>query len=307
MSKFKTALMLLKKDKVSFTRGLALNMMNMKLLHHMNDKTFLEIIYWCYFNRRLNLKNPQTFNEKLQWIKLYDRKSEYSLMVDKYEVKRYVEERIGGQYIIKTYGIWDRFEDIDFTKLPETFVLKCTHDSGSVVLVKEKSNLDYEMAREKINRGLSHNLFYYGREWPYKNVKPRIIAEEMLVDPHNEDLKDYKFFCFNGKVKCFKVDFDRFTNHGANYYSPDMELLPFGEVVCPPDFNKTIQFPEAIDQMIFLAEKLAQGHKFLRVDFYCVDNRIYFGEMTFFPATGFGPFTDEKWDYKLGSWIDLNN
>ncbi len=269
------------------------------------DKLYIQLMYYRYFNKFVNFKSPKTFNEKLQWLKLYDRDPQHIDMVDKCEAKRYVEERIGKEYIIPTYGVWESFDDIDFDSLPEQFVLKCTHDSGGVVICKNKSDFDIEAARSKINKSLKHNYYYHGREWPYKNLKPRIIAEQYMEDTKTAELRDYKFFCFDGEVKCFKVDYDRFKNHRANYYTPQGELMRFGETVCPPDFEREVNPPKTLDKMISFANRLSAGHPFLRVDFYEVDDRVLFGELTFYPAAGFGPFSPEEWDFTLGEWIKL--
>ena len=221
-------------------------------------------------------------------------------------MKKYIAEIIGEQYVIPTLGVWDSFDDIDFDALPDRFVLKCTHDSGSVVLCRDKATFDVEKAREKLTRKLKSNLFWHGREWPYKNLTPHIIAEKYMEDETLQELRDYKFFCFGGQVKCFKVDYDRFKEHRANYYTPACELLKFGEVVCPPDFERQIAPPRLLEKMIDFAEQLSCGHPFLRVDFYEVNDQIYFGELTFFPASGFGPFVPEEWDLTLGEWIDLS-
>ncbi len=270
-----------------------------------SDETFLKILYKFNINKELNLKNPQTFNEKLQWLKLNDRKDIYTTMVDKYEVKKYVSAIIGKEYVIPTLGVYDKFNEIDFKKLPNKFVIKCTHDSGSVIICKDKKKFDIKMAKKKINKALKHNYYYTGREWPYKNVKPRIIIEEYMQDEKLKELRDYKFFCFNGKVNLFKVDLDRFLEHRANYYDKNLKLLKFGEEVCPPDFEKKIEIPKDIMKMIELAEKLSNEKKFVRIDFYYTNKKIYFGEMTFYPASGFGKFTSEDWDYKLGKWINI--
>ena len=238
-------------------------------------------------------------------MKLYDRKDIYTTMVDKYEAKEYVSNIIGEEYIIPTIGIYNKFDDINFEKLPNQFVMKCTHDSGGLVVCKNKAELNIEAARKKINQSLKENYYYCGREWPYKNVKPRIIIEKYIEDKETNELKDYKFFCFNGKVECFKIDFNRSTNHQANYYNSNGKLLDFGEVVCPPDFNKELKMPINLKNMIMLSEKLSKNMPFLRVDFYETDGRDYFGELTLYPASGFGRFTDEKWDYKLGDMLEL--
>ena len=270
----------------------------------LSDKQYLKLMFRVNMGRKLNLKNPKTYNEKLQWLKLYDRKPEYTQMVDKYEAKKYIAERIGEEYIIPTLGVWDKFDDIDFDALPDQFVLKCTHDSGGLVICHDKSQLDISAARSKLEKSLARNYYLRGREWPYKDVKPRIIAEQYITID-GESPNDYKFFCFDGVVRCFKIDYDRFKGHRANYYGPDGDLLRFGETVCPPDFERSVSLPQLKNDMIALAEKLSFGHPFLRVDFYEIGQQIYFGELTFFPASGFGPFVPEEWDYTLGSWIKL--
>lgn len=271
----------------------------------LDDKSFLSLYYWCIFGKKLNWDNPKTFSEKLQWLKLYDRRDEYTTMVDKYEVKKYVADCIGKQYIIPTLGVWNQFDEIDFDSLPEQFVLKCTHDSGGLVICKDKAKLNKKVAKDKIERSLKKDYYLSGREWPYKNVKRLIIAEQYMEDSVSKELRDYKFFCFNGEVRCFKIDFDRYVEHHANYYSRDCELLPFGEAKYPPLYDKKLDIPSEIPQMIILAEKLARKTSFVRIDFYDVDGKIYFGEITFYPASGLGVFTSAEWDKKLGDWILL--
>jgi hypothetical protein len=276
-----------------------------RLLNWVTDKTYLETIYKLRFGKHINWEDPKTFNEKLQWLKLYDRNPLYTTLVDKYAVKEHVASIIGSEYIIPTIGSWNNAKDIDFDALPDRFVLKCNHDSGGILICKDKRKLDYDSTRRKLNRCLRHNGYWYGREWPYKNVKPRIIAEKYMKDTQTSELRDYKFFCFNGKVKCFKIDFDRFVYHRANYFDTNGTLLPFGELICPPDFDRTIDMPHNLQLMIKFSEILSKGIPFVRVDFYEVDGKVYFGEMTFYPASGFGVFTDGEWDYKLGEWITL--
>lgn len=278
---------------------------NKGLLKWLPDDKYLKLSFRATMGKKLNLNAPQTFNEKLQWLKLHDRKPVYTQMVDKYEVKKYVADTIGEEYIIPTLGVWDKFEDIDFDSLPNQFVLKCTHDSGGLVICTDKSKFDYKSAKKKINKCLKRNYYYLNREWPYKNVKPRIIAEKYMVDESGYELKDYKLFCFGGKVKCYKIDFNRFIEHHANYYDVNGKLLEFGELICAPNYDKELEQPLNIKEMVHLAEELSSGNCFLRVDFYEVDNKIYFGELTFFPASGFGKFVPDEWDYKLGEWIRL--
>ncbi len=273
----------------------------------MSDEHFVKNGFKDIMKKELNLDDPKTFNEKLQWLKLYDRKPIYTSMVDKYEVKQLVSSVIGEEYIIPTLGVWEHFDDIDFDSLPKQFVLKCTHDSGGLVICKDKSKLDKTAAKKKIEKCLKRNFYWVGREWPYKNVKPRIIAEKYMEDTTLAELRDYKFFCFDGVVKCYKVDFDRFTAHKANYFNAEGEIVKIGEVVCPPDFEKRISIPKNLERMKELAEKLSAGHPFLRVDFYEVDGHIYFGELTFYPNNGFGKFIYEGNDELLGAWIKLPN
>ena len=307
MGKIATFRRLIKDDPSKIRLAISNNLSHSSLLRLMPDKTYLKLQYKINFGKKLNLKSPKTLNEKLQWLKLYDRKPEYIQLVDKYRVREYIANKIGKEYLIPLLGVWDKFEEIGFNILPRQFVLKCNHDTGSVVICKDKKTLGFGLAKDKLSRGLKRNLFWFGREWPYKDITRKIIAEKYMVDAQTAELRDYKFFCFNGKVKCFKIDFDRFIYHRANYYDIYGMLLPFGEVVCPPDFNRTIEMPRNLHLMVNLAEKLADGIPFVRVDFYEVDAKVYFGEMTFFPASGFGSFTDEEWDYKLGEWIKLPN
>ena len=272
-----------------------------------NDIKYLKKMYKYSFGKNLDLDNPRTYNEKLQWLKVYDRNPLYTKLVDKYEVKNYVKEKIGEDYIIPTLGVWNKFDEIDFNKLPNKFVLKCTHDSGGLVICTNKENLNIKSIRKKINHFLKRNYYKNTREWPYKNVRPRMIAEEYIKPENVDDLNDYKFFVFNGKVHFFKIDFDRFIKHGANYYDREKNILPFGEVICPPNYEKKINIPKNIDEMIKLAEKLASNIPFVRVDFYNVDGKIYFGEITFFPASGFGKFMPEEWDKKIGNLLEIKN
>jgi len=287
---------------------LILVFLDSKKIIRLKDKKYLEIHYTYFFDEKVNFSHPKKFNEKIQWLKLYDRKDIYTTMVDKYAVKKYVSDLIGEKYVIPTIGAYDNFDEIDFDKLPEQFVIKTNHygGGGGVFVVKDKKQFDIDNAKKNINNKMKKNLYYYGREWPYKNIKPKIIVEKYMVDESGKELKDYKFFCFNGKVKIFKVDFNRFIKHQANYYDTNLKLLPFGESVCPPNFDKKIKFPNNIDEMIFLAEKLAKDIPFVRVDFYNVNGKVYFGEMTFYPASGFGKFTPKEWDCKLGDMLDLS-
>lgn len=278
------------------------------LKRRLSDKAYLSLQYRCFIGKSINWDNPTSFTEKLQWLKLYNRRPEHSTMVDKYEVKEYVAQTIGSEHIIPTYGVWDRFEDIDFDSLPNQFVLKCTHDSGGLVICKDKQTLDKDAARRKIEKSLHRDYYLAGREWPYKNVPKRIIAEKFITPSQKTltaDLHDYKFFCFNGKVKFFKVDFGRFVEHHANYYSSEGKLLNFGEKGLDPDPNYPIELPINLGEMISLAEKLSENEPFLRVDFYNVNGKIFFGELTFYPASGMGQFNPTEYDDWIGNLLSL--
>ena len=277
-----------------------------KVCRILPDNVWIQLKYRIFFGRFCNLKNPQTYNEKLQWLKLYDRKPEYTQMVDKYEAKKYVAHLIGEEYIIPTLGVWDRFEDIDFDALPNQFVLKCTHDSGGLVICRDKSKLNIEDARKKINKSLYRNYYYMHREWPYKNVVPRIIAEQYMEDESGYELKDYKFFCFDGEVKALFIATDRGVEGEEtkfDFFDADFNHLPFTNG--HPNANREIMKPKGFEEMKALASKLSSGHPHLRVDFYDINGKIYFGELTFYHWSGMTPFLPEDWDYTFGSWIKL--
>lgn len=269
------------------------------------DTIYLKLMYKYRIGKKLNLKNPKTFNEKLQWLKLYNRNPAYVQMVDKYEAKKYVASIIGEEYIIPTLGVWDKFDDIDFTILPNKFVLKCTHDSGGVVICKEKNNFNIEEARKKINKHMKINYYYHSREWPYKNVKPRIIAEQYMKDENNEELLDFKFMCFNGIVKMSFVCSNRKSKDGLNvdFYDLNWNKMPFQRHY--QNSKNEIKKPKNYELMIELAEKLSKEIPFVRADFYEINGKVYFGELTFFPGAGLEEFTPELWDEKIGDMLVL--
>lgn len=278
-----------------------------KLSRLIPDRIYLQIVYFKHFRRFINFNNPKTFNEKIQWLKLNYRNEEYTKLVDKYRVKQYITKLIWEEYVIPTLGVWNNVDDIDFKSLPEKFVLKCNNDSGGIVICKNKKDFDEAKAKSFLKERLKNNGYWYGREWPYKNVKPCIIAEKYMEDSISKDIKDYKFFCFNGSMEFFDIDIDRFIEHRANYYDRNGNFLPFGKTYCPPDYTKKIEMPKNLDKMIELAETISHNTVLSRIDFYEIDGQVYFGEITFYPGSGFSPFTDEKWDYKLGDMIDLPN
>lgn len=267
------------------------------------DWLYISLEYKLHIGHFPDLNNPLTFNEKLQWLKLHDRKSKYTMMVDKYAVKAYIADKIGEQFVIPTIGAWDRFEDIDFDKLPNKFVLKCTHDSGGTYICRDKSKFDKSLARKKLSNSLKNNFYYSGREWPYKNVTPRIIAEQYMEEPHNTELRDYKLMCFNGKVRCTFVCTDRSKGLKVTFLDNEWKKLPFERHY--PASQSDIPKPSQFEKMKELAEKLAEGIPFVRVDFYEISGKIYFGELTFYPGGGFEEFNPEKWDRILGDWLIL--
>lgn len=254
---------------------------------------------------KLNLKNPKTFNEKLQWLKLNDRKFEYTKMVDKFEAKEYVRKIIGDEYIIPTIGIYDNFNQINFSKLPKQFVMKCTHDSGSVIICKDKKKLNIEETKDKMQSALKKNYYYLSREWPYKNVKPRILVEKYIEDIKSNELKDYKIMCFNGSAKYIFTCTERFSKEGlkVTFFDLNWQRMPFTRHY--PASIKQIERPKNLKKMIEFAEKLSQNIPFLRVDFYEVNGTLYFGELTFYPGAGFEEFTPKEYDRILGDMIML--
>ncbi len=269
------------------------------------SKLYLSLRYRQVHKRWINWEDPEYFTEKLQWLKVYGKGQAYAHLVDKVQVKDYVAKRVGSQYVIPTLEVWDSPNDIDIEKLPNEFVMKCNHDSGSLILCRDKNELNVADARESLSKVFRADYYLTGRETPYKYVKRKIFAEELIKSEHGKDLLDYKFFCFNGEPRVFKVDFDRFVDHHANYYDIEKNLLPFGEVWPPFDHSKVIEFPDNYDEMVDVARKLSDGLPFARVDLYNNDGRILFGEITLFPTSGFGPFTDVEWDKKLGDWLIL--
>lgn len=272
----------------------------------LSDKLYVKLRYRKITGKKLNLNNPQTFNEKMQWLKIYDRNPKYSIMVDKYEAKKYVSNIITGKHIIPTYGVYDKFDDINFDELPEQFVIKCTHDSGGIIICREKSNLNIKEARKNINKALKRDFYRLGREWPYKNIKRRIIVEKYIEEADSEDLIDYKFFCFNGKCKIILVCSERFSsdNMCETFFDENWNFI--NVIESGHRVDKNIRKPVNLDKMIEISEKLSSDIPFLRVDLYEINNQIYFGENTFFPASGFENFEPEKYNEILGNWIKIN-
>lgn len=273
-------------------------------LRFLPNETYIQLNYFAHFRKFADLKNPKTFNEKLNWLKLHDHNPIYSKLVDKYEVKPIVANMIGEEYIIPTLGVWDHFDEINFDALPRQFVLKCTHDSEGVVIVRDKDKLKKSEAKKKLEDALRQNFFFIGREWPYKNVKPRIIAEPYLVDKETMELRDYKFFCFDGEPKALYVASDRAQNETKfDYFDLEFSHLDIRQKY--PNASVPIKKPKAFDQMIELSRKLSHGFTHIRVDLYEVNEKVFFGELTFYHLSGFIPFEPDKWDEIFGNWLTL--
>lgn len=272
----------------------------------MSDRTFIKWEYFSGMKKFPDLNNPKTYNEKLQWLKLNNIHPEYSKMVDKADAKEYVKDVLGEgaeQYIIPTLGIWNNFDEIDFNTLPNQFVLKTTHDSGGVVVVKDKASMNIKDVREKIERSLKNNFFFQHREYPYKHITPRILAEKFMVDESGTELKDYKFFCFNGEPKMLFVATDRPFDTRFDFFDIEFNHLPFKQG--HPLATKVISKPKGFSEMLELSRKLSKGFPHVRVDLYDINGHIYFGELTFFHFSGNVPFEPEEWDFKIGEWLRL--
>lgn len=272
----------------------------------MSDEAHLKKEYYLTLGKKLDLDNPVSFNEKIQWLKLHDRKPFYTTLVDKFEVKKYVASVIGEEYIIPTIGVWEKFSDIDFETLPNQFVLKCTHDSGGLLICKDKRNFDLKSAKKKIEHCLRRKYYYIHREWPYKDVVPRIIAEPYIEDKKTGELRDYKFFAFNGEVKVVFVATGRQNpDMETTFDFFDMDYKHLDIVNGHPNAEIIPEKPKNFEKMKELAKVLAKDIPHIRVDFYEVNEKIYFGELTFSHWSGMVPFEPVEWDYILGSWLEL--
>lgn len=291
----------------NFKRFIPISVKNcIKYKPWMGDKYYLEKLFKKTMGRELNTKNPQTFSEKLQWIKLYDRNPEYTRMVDKYEAKNYIAEKVGKDYLIPTLGVWDNFNKINFNELPNSFVIKTTHDSGGIVICANKNDLDIKRTKEIVNKSLKTDYWITKREWAYKNVKPRIIAETYI----GKDLRDYRFYCFNGEPKFVYV----YTNKShtsiekpepayCDIFDIDWKLMPFHQNSLNSGF--VIDKPSNFNKMVDIAKKLSNNVPFLRVDYYEVNNQLYIGELTLYPGAGFAKFYPDSYDKKIGDLVLL--
>lgn len=294
--------------KLKDPRKLFFTMAHRGWVNFLSDDFFLTIAYRIKMGKKLNLDNPQTYNEKLQWLKIHDRNPLYTELVDKVLVKDYVANLVGDEYLIPTLGVWKRGEDIDFDSLPDQFVLKVNHNSGGLVICKDKSTLDKNKSIKRLNYALTHNYYNELREWPYKNVKPRILAEQYMEDKKTGELRDYKFFCFGGIPKFLYVATERQnekTDTKFDFFDTDYNHLDL--INGHPMADTPPEKPENFDLMLELAAKLSANIPHVRVDFYEVNGRVYFGELTFTHWSGMVSFEPEEWDYKLGELIDLKS
>lgn len=267
---------------------------------------WLKVEYFINLNRNLNIINPKTYNEKLQWLKLYDRKPIYTQLVDKFEVRKYIKNIIGENYLIPLIGVWNEFDEINFEKLPNQFVLKPTHTSGNVFICKDKTSINLVNLKREINGWLKRNYFWEHREWPYKNVKPRIICEILLEQKDGDELRDYRFFCFNGEPKFITVDFSITDKKKTrrNIYDLDWNLLDV-EISYPKEKKIVVVKPNKLEEMISLSRRLSANIPHSRIDFYYIENKVIFGEITFYHQSGMGKIYPTEFDLIMGSWIQL--
>ncbi|MBR3019131.1 MAG: glycosyl transferase [Clostridia bacterium] len=267
----------------------------------LSDEAFSKIAFKQMMGYELNLKNPSTFNEKLQWLKIYDHRPEYTDLVDKIKAKEIVGKKIGQEHIVPIYGAWKRAEEIDFDSLPDQFVLKCNHDQGSVILVPDKGAFDRASAVAELNKKLKRNNFYGTREFPYKNVPPRVFAEQYL----QSNITDYKFYCFNGEPRFLYCGMGLTTDHSLkiDFFDLDWNLMPFYRT----DYGRLgmVPRPDSLDEMIRIARILSAEVPFVRIDLFAVEGRVYFSEYTLYPAAGFMRFMPEKYDRIVGEWLEL--
>lgn len=275
-------------------------------LNWMPDKMFLKYVFHGIMGYKLNLNDPKTFNEKLQWLKLYNRKPEYTMMVDKYKVREYIKEQLGEEYLIPLLGVWDDPDKIDFDALPDQFVLKCNHNSGlGMCICKDKSKLDIPKVKAELRKGLAQDYYLTGREWPYKDVPRKIIAEKYMTDESGE-LVDYKVHNFGGTPQFILVCSQRFSEEGLHedFYNTSWERLDLKRPARPCTEEGKSE-PSELRKMLAFSSELSKNIPFARTDFYQVNGKLYFGEITLFPASGFEKFEPELWDRKLGDWVKL--
>ena len=276
------------------------------VFNKLSDKTYLNIQYYLMIGKKLNLNSPKTFNEKLQWLKLYNRNPKLTLMVDKYKVRDIIKDKIGEQYLVPLIAVYSTPEEINFDSLPKEFVIKCNHDSGSVFICKDKSKLNLSILKKELKKKLRKNHFWWSREWPYKNIEKKIIVEKYMKDKKNENLPVYKFLCFNGEPKIIQViQNDKQENETIDYFNTEWKLLDLRQDYqnSPKPYKK----PEQLKKMLEIVKKLAGNNPFVRVDLYLINEIIYFSEFTMFSDAGIARFYPYEWDKKLGEWLDIES
>lgn len=298
-SKLKTIKRLIKEN----PKGLILAAGRNGLLNFIPDYIYLKLVFKAEMGYRLNLKNPKTYNEKLQWIKLYDRKQEYTMFADKYAVREYVAKTIGEQYLVPLIGVYESVYEIPWDKLPNRFVLKCTHGSGTNIICTDKETFNIEDAVNKLTKWLKKSFYWGGREWCYKNIPPRIICEQFIDTPDGNTPDDYKFMCFNGEPKLIQLHHDRYGKHTLDFYDTLWRKTDICQVT--PNSDYIAPKPELLNNMLCIARKLSAGMAYSRIDLYYQSKKIYFGEITMYPTSGFSSFRTIEQDIKLGSWIKL--
>lgn len=276
--------------------------LNKKITRIIPDKTLLKIKYKVVMGKKLNLDNPQSFNEKLQWLKLYDRKTGYNKLVDKYAVRQHIMDTIGKEYLIPLMGVYDTYDEIDFNVLPNQFVLKPNHTSGDIFICKDKSQINYVVLEKQVKKWLKREYYWLHREWPYKNIKPKIICEKFMSDKETAP-DDYKILCFHGKAKLIEVHIDRYGDHKQDFYDAQWNKTKLSQEGTNSEL--IYEKPQQLKEMIQLSEQLSANMAHVRIDWYIVEETLYFGEITFFDGAGFTPFENEEDDYLLGSWITL--
>ena len=302
MSKLKTIIRLIKKP-----TKMVLPMGQNGCFSWIPDELYLKMLFRCEMGKKLNLENPKTFSEKIQWLKLHDRQPRYTLLVDKYQAKDIVAKIIGQEYVIPNYKVWDNPDLVDFDSLPESFVIKCNHDSGGLVICRDKKSLNKEKAVNELKEHFNKNLYLQSREWAYKNIEHKILAEKLITDPDNKDLIDYKFYCFNGKPVYCQVIKDRNTDETLDFYDREWKLMEFTGLATGPEPKRGAYTEKPIhyEKMLEIAEVLARDTYFVRIDLYNVQGKIYFGEFTLYPKSGLGQFYPDKWNTILGDMINL--
>ena len=287
--------------KIIKSRELRLKMI--KGLSFVPTKLYLRVVYFIKTGKILHLNHPKTFCDKQNWLKIHDIHPEYTEMVDKTTVGKYVEARLGENICFPILGTWNHYKDIDFDKLPRQFVFKCNHDSGSVKIIRDKSKIDHKVLEEFFETRLKENSYVNGREYPYRDIKPMIMAEKYMVPEGQGDIEDYKFFCFDGKPEILFVATDRSIDCKFDFYDMDFNHLDIVNI--HPQSGKNIPRPSCFERMKEIASVLSRGIKFVRIDLYEIEGKVFFGEFTFFHGGGFWPMKPDEWEKKLGDLIKI--